>query len=189
MGVSSEIGLLSGRTLLDFGMALSIAVLIAVTIKSAYLSKSPVDWSPEKSAEPSVSSSVDSNTSRSVWSNLYLVWLIDVFLCGVVSIEIRRQYSQKEDPAIKTRNNQLQKRVKEDLKVESLVSWEKFCNSVSLKINSNESWRKIKNVLKPKGQRHYPTLRQANKVAKTNAEKTQLFAESVERHFIIKRPF
>ena len=57
--VSSEIGLLSGRTLLDFGMALSTAVLTAVTIKSAYLSKSLVDRSPEKSAGPSASSSVD----------------------------------------------------------------------------------------------------------------------------------
>ena len=88
-----EIGLLSGRTLLDFGMALSTAVLIAVTIKSAYLSKSLVDRCPEKSANPSASSSVDSNTYRSVWSNLYLMWLVDEFLCvfgggGGVSIEI-----------------------------------------------------------------------------------------------------
>ena len=36
----------------------------------------------------------------------------------------RRQYSQKKDPAIKTHINQLQKQVKEELKVESLVSWE-----------------------------------------------------------------
>ena len=64
--VSSEIGLLSDRTLLDFGIALSTAVLIAVTIKSVYLSRSQMDNSPEKSAEPSASSSVvDSNTSRS----------------------------------------------------------------------------------------------------------------------------
>ena len=66
--VSSEIGLLADRTLLAFGMALSTAVLIAVTIKSAYLSRSLVDNSPEKSAEPSASSCVDSNTSLSVWS-------------------------------------------------------------------------------------------------------------------------
>ena len=33
-----EMGLLSDRTLLDFGMALSTAVLIADMIKSAYLS-------------------------------------------------------------------------------------------------------------------------------------------------------
>ena len=81
------LGLLSHRTLLDFGVALSSTVLIADTIKSAYLSKSPVDVSPEKSSEPSAASSVDSNTSLSVWSNLYLVWLIDEFPCGEASIE------------------------------------------------------------------------------------------------------
>ena len=80
--------LLSDRTLLDFGMALSAAVLIADTIKSAYLSRSLVDESPEKSWKPGTASSVDSNTSLSVWSNLYLVWLIDEFLCGGASIEI-----------------------------------------------------------------------------------------------------
>ena len=69
-------------------MALSTAVCIAVMMKSAYLSRSLVDRCPEKSADPSGSSSVDLNTSRSVWSNLYLVWLVNVFLCGVVSIEI-----------------------------------------------------------------------------------------------------
>ena len=73
-------GLVSDRTLLDSGMALLTAVLIAVTIKSAYLSRSLVDVSPVKSTEPSTASSVDSNTSLSVWSNLYLVWLIDEFL-------------------------------------------------------------------------------------------------------------
>ena len=99
---------------------------------------------------------------------------------------LRRQYSQNKDPAIKTRTNQLQKQVKEELKVESLVSWEKFCNSISLETDPNESWRKIKNFLKPKGQRDYPTLHHANKVAKTNADKEQLFAESVEKHFGIE---
>ena len=57
--VSSEMGLLSERSLLDFGMTLSIAVLIAVTIKSAYLSRSPVDLSPEKFEQPKAASSVD----------------------------------------------------------------------------------------------------------------------------------
>ena len=60
---------------------------------------------------------------------------------------LRKQYSQKKDPAVKTRINQLQKQVKEELKVESIVSWEKFCNSISLENNSNEPWRKIKNFL------------------------------------------
>ena len=99
---------------------------------------------------------------------------------------LRRQYSQKKDPATKARINQLQKQVKEELKIESLVSWEKFCDSISLETNPTESWRKIKNFLKPKGQRDYPTLHHANKVAKTNADKAQLFAESVERHFGIE---
>ena len=52
--VSSEIGLLSDRTLLAFRIALSTAVLIAITIRSTYLSRSLVDNSPEKSAEPRV---------------------------------------------------------------------------------------------------------------------------------------
>ena len=72
------------------------------------------------------------------------------------------------------------------IRVELQASWEKFCNSISLESNSNESWRKIKNFLKPKGQRNYPTLHHATKVAKTNADKAQLFAESVERHFGIE---
>ena len=59
-------GLLSDRKLVDFGMALSTAVLIAVTMKSAYLSRLLVDVSPEKSAEPSAASGVDSNTSVSL---------------------------------------------------------------------------------------------------------------------------
>ena len=41
---------------------------------------------------------------------------------------LRRQYSQIKDPAVKTRINQLQKQVKEDLRIESQAGWEKFCN-------------------------------------------------------------
>ena len=52
--VSSEMRLLSDRTLLDFGMTLSTAVLIADTIELAYLSRSLVDVSSEKSAESGV---------------------------------------------------------------------------------------------------------------------------------------
>ena len=77
----------------------------------------------------------------------------------------------------------MQKQVKEDLRVETQASWEKFCNSVSLESDPSESWRKIKNFLKPKGQRDYLTLHHNDKVAKTNADKAQLFAGSVERHF------
>ena len=99
---------------------------------------------------------------------------------------LRRQYSQIKDPAIKTRINQLQKQVKEDLRVEMQASWQKFCNSISLESNPSKSWRKIKKFLKPKGHHVYPTLCHDDKVAKTNADKAQLFAESVERHFGIE---
>ena len=70
-------------------MALSTALLIADTIKSAYLSSSLVDVSSEKSLELSAASDVDSNISLSVWSNLYLVWLIDKFLCGGDQLKLR----------------------------------------------------------------------------------------------------
>ena len=45
---------------------------------------------------------------------------------------------------------------------------------------------KLRTSLSRKGQRDYPALQHANKVAKTNADKAQLFAESVERHFGIE---
>ena len=45
---------------------------------------------------------------------------------------LRRQYSQNKDPAVKTRINQLQKQVKEELRLETQASWERFCNSISL---------------------------------------------------------
>ena len=80
----------------------------------------------------------------------------------------------------------MQKQVKEDLRIESQANWEKFCNSISLESDPSASWRKIRNSLKPKGQRDYPTLRHDDKVAKTNADKAQLFAESVARHFGIE---
>ena len=70
---------------------------------------------------------------------------------------LRRQYCQIKDPAVKTRINQLQKQVKEDLRVETQSSWEKFCNSVSLESDPSESWRKIKNFRETKDQRDYPT--------------------------------
>ena len=80
----------------------------------------------------------------------------------------------------------MQKQVKEDLRIESQASWEKFCNSISLESDPSESWCKIKNFLKPKGQHDYRTLCHDDKVAKTNADKVQLFAKSVERHFGIE---
>ena len=69
---------------------------------------------------------------------------------------------------------------------ESTVSWEKFCNSISLESDPKQLWCKITNFLKPKGPRSYPTLKLGNKIAKTNPEKAQPFAESVERNFGIE---
>ena len=100
--------------------------------------------------------------------------------------KLRRQYSQAHDPLVKMRINQLQKEIKDNLRIESQASWEKFCNDISLETNHTESWRKIKNFLKPKGQRDYLALRLDAKTAKTNADKAQLSAESVERHFSIQ---
>ena len=99
---------------------------------------------------------------------------------------LRRQYSQAHDPLVKTCIDQLQKEIKDNLRIESQASWETFCNNISLKTNHTESWRKIKNFLKPKGQHDYPALRLDTKTAKTNAVKAQLFAESVKRHFDIQ---
>ena len=56
-------------------------------------------------------------------------------------------------------------------------------NVIRLETNHTESWRTIKNFLKPKGRRDYRALRLDVKTAKTNADKAQIFAESVERHF------
>ena len=80
---------------------------------------------------------------------------------------LRRQYSQAHDPLVKTRINQLQKEIKDNLRIELQASWEKFCNDISLETNYAESWRKIKIFLKPKGQRDYPALRLDAKTAKT----------------------
>ena len=62
----------------------------------------------------------------------------------------------------------------------------KFCNNISLETYHTESWRKIENFLKPKGQRKYPALRLDVTAATTEADKDQLFAESVDRHFGIQ---
>ena len=56
----------------------------------------------------------------------------------------RRQYSQAHYPSVKTGINQLQKEIKDNLRIESQASWEKFCNDISLETNHTESWRKIK---------------------------------------------
>ena len=85
--------------------------------------------------------------------------------------KLRWQYSQAHVPLVKMRINQLQKEIKDNLRIESQASWEKFCNDISLETNHTESWRKIKNFLKPKGQHNYPALRLDAKTTKTNTDK------------------
>ena len=60
----------------------------------------------------------------------------------------------------------------------SSISWEKLCSP-------KKSWRRT-NFPKPKGSRSYPTLKLGNKTAKTNPDKVQLFAKSVESNFAIE---
>ena len=87
--------------------------------------------------------------------------------------------------AYKSTINKLTKEIRTKINQESAVSWEKFCNSISLESDPERSWRKT-NFLKPKGPRSCPTLKLGTKTAKTNPGKAQLFAESVERNFDIE---
>ena len=99
---------------------------------------------------------------------------------------LRLLYNNKQDPNIKSTINRLQNEIRTKINQESTVSWEKFCNSISLESDPKKSWRRITNFLKPKGPRSYPMLILGNKTAKTNSKKAQLFAESVERNFGIE---
>ena len=99
---------------------------------------------------------------------------------------LRRLYDSTQDPDTKSTINKLQKEIRTKIHQELTISWDKFCNSISLELDPKQSWRKITNFLKPKGPRSYPTLKLGNKTAKTNPEKAQLFAESVERNFSIE---
>ena len=105
---------------------------------------------------------------------------------------LRRLYNNTQHPNIKSTINRLQKEIRTKINQESTISWEKFCNSISLGSDSKKSWHKITNFPKPKAppppppRRSYPTLKPGNKTAKTNPKKAQLFAESVERNFAIE---
>ena len=81
----------------------------------------------------------------------------------------------------------MQKENRTKINQESTIRWEKFSNSISLESDPRQSWHKITNFFKPKGPRGYPTLKLDNKTAKTNPEKAQFFAKSVQENFGIKR--
>ena len=99
---------------------------------------------------------------------------------------LRQLYNNTQDPNTKSTINKLQKEIRAKINQESTISWEKFFNSISLESGPKKSWRKITNFLKPKGPHSYPALILSNKTAKTNPEKAQLFAESVDRNFGIE---
>ena len=81
---------------------------------------------------------------------------------------LRWLYNNTQDPDIKSTINRLQKGIRTRINQESTISWEKFCNSISLESDQKKSWRKITNFLKPKG---HPTLKLGNKTAKTNPKR------------------
>ena len=99
---------------------------------------------------------------------------------------LRQLYHNTQDLNIKSTINKLQKEIRTKINQESTISWEKLCNSISLESDPKKSWHKITNFLKPKDPRSYPMLKLRKKTAKTNPEKTQLFAESVKRNFGIE---
>ena len=99
---------------------------------------------------------------------------------------LRRLCNNAQDPNIKSTINRFQKEIRTKINQKSTISWEKFWNSISLESDPKKSWHKITNFLKPKAPCRYPMLKLGNKTAKTNPEKAQLFAESVERNFGIE---
>ena len=96
---------------------------------------------------------------------------------------LRWLYNNTQDPSTKSTKNKLHKEIRTKINQESTINWEKFCNSISLESDPTKSWCKLANFLKPCS---YPTLKLSDKTAKTNPEKAQLFAESVERNFDIE---
>ena len=89
---------------------------------------------------------------------------------------LSRLYNNTQGPNTKST---IQKEIRTKISQVSTISWEKFCNFLSLESDPKKLWRKITNFLKPKGPRSYPTLKLCNKTAKTNPERAKLFAESV----------
>ena len=72
---------------------------------------------------------------------------------------LRRLYFNTRDYHTKYTINKLQKEIRIKIMQESSVSWEQFCNSISLESDPKQSWRKITNFFKPNGPRSYPTLK------------------------------
>ena len=132
-----------------------------------------------KAVDPSTPKSYSHNDPRSLISQAILDLIKE-------KRRLRWLCNDTHDPNTKSTINKLQKEIRTKINQESTISWEKFCNSISLESDPKQSWRKITNFLKPKGLRSYPMLKLSNKTAKTNPEKTQLVAKSVKRNFGIE---
>ena len=63
---------------------------------------------------------------------------------------LRRLYNNTQDPDTKSTINKLQKEIRTKINQESTISWEKFCNSITLESDPKKSWRKITNSLNQK---------------------------------------
>ena len=87
-------------------------------------------------------------------------------------LRLRRLYNNTQDPNTKSTIDKLQKEIRTKINQESTISWERFCNFISLESDPKKSWRKITNFLKLEGPRSYPTLKLANKTVKTNLERS-----------------
>ena len=74
---------------------------------------------------------------------------------------LRQLYNNTQEPKTKSTINKLQKEIRTKINQQSTISWEKFCNSISLETN----------FLKPKGPRSYPTHKLGNKTSKTNPKR------------------
>ena len=52
---------------------------------------------------------------------------------------LRRLYNNTQDPKIKSTINKLQQEIRTKINQESTISWEKFCNSISLESDPKKS--------------------------------------------------
>ena len=93
-------------------------------------------------------------------------------------------YKNTQHPNTKSTINKLQKEIRTKKNKNRLLAGKN--SATPSEPDPKKSWHKITNFLQPRGPRSYPTLKLGNKTAKTNSEKAQLFAKSVERNFGIE---
>ena len=84
---------------------------------------------------------------------------------------LRRLYNNTQNPNTNSTINKLRKEIRTNINQESTITWEKFCNSISLESDPKKSWCMIANFIKALGPRSYPTLKLGNTTAKTNPKR------------------